>query len=72
MDIYILEENVEEVGKLLFKNKWVFQQDGASSNRALKTKKWLHDNYIQVMDLLAISPELNVIENIWGWVGRKI
>ncbi|XP_075150945.1 uncharacterized protein LOC142225054 [Haematobia irritans] len=49
--IRILEENlIPSVSKLAECWEYIFQQDGASSHTAKKTKKWLEENGIEVLD----------------------
>lgn len=50
----------------------MFQQDGAASHRALKTKTWLKDSKVAVLEWPALSPDFNIIENIRGWIVRDI
>ena len=46
---------------------WVYyQQDGASSHRAIFTREWLMESGITDIEWPAHSPDLNPIENLWG------
>ena len=51
---------------------FVFQQDGASIHTARSTKKVLSDRKIPVLPFPPYSPDLNIIENLWGIVSHKI
>ncbi|KAL6479984.1 hypothetical protein MHYP_G00110170 [Metynnis hypsauchen] len=50
---------------------WVFQQDNAAVHNARLTKDFFQENNITLLDHSACSPDLNPIENIWGWMARE-
>ncbi len=48
------------------------QQDLAPTHTAKRTKSWLNDHGVGVLDWPANSPDLNRIENLWSIVKRKM
>lgn len=50
----------------------IFQQDNAPVHSARSTKDWLGRRRITVIDWPARSPDLNPIENCWGWLTRQV
>uniref|UniRef100_A0A3Q0RK78 Tc1-like transposase DDE domain-containing protein n=1 Tax=Amphilophus citrinellus TaxID=61819 RepID=A0A3Q0RK78_AMPCI len=55
-------------GPHLCGNDWVFQQDNAAVHNARLAKDFFQENNITLLDHPAWSPDLNPIENIWGWI----
>ena len=51
---------------------FLFQQDLAPAHSAKTTSKWFDDHDITELDWPANSPDLNLTENLWGIVKRKI
>ncbi len=66
----ILEHFMLPSADQLFKDAdFIFQQDLAPAHTAKSTKSWLT---VKLLDWPANSPDLNLIENQWGIVKRKI
>lgn len=51
---------------------YIFQQDNAPCHRAKNTKLWLESNRIYNMSWPALSPDLNLVENIWSDMSKVI
>ncbi len=69
----ILEHFMLSSADQIFKDAdFIFQQDLAPAHTAERTKTWLNDHGVGVLDWPANSPDLNPIENLWGIVKRKM
>lgn len=56
----------------LFGENWTFQQDNSSVHSSSYTKQWMESNDIDLLDWPAKSPDLNIIENVWGQLARDV
>ena len=50
----------------------ILMQDNAPPHRSCSTKRWLSRNEVEVISWPPYSPDLNPIENLWGWLTRKV
>ncbi len=51
---------------------WIFQHVNASIHKAKSTIEWLKSKKYRIFPWPARSPDMNIIENLWGIMVRKI
>jgi hypothetical protein len=51
---------------------WVFQHDNAAVHTARLVSSWLEEENINVLEWPSVSPDLNILSNVWGWFFRQL
>jgi transposase len=72
-DVYrgILERFLQECSDRLPPN-WLFQDDNAPPHRAQIVDQFKRDRGIRSLPWPACSPDLNPIEHVWDYIGRRV
>lgn len=68
----ILKNAKLKIRDVMGADNWILQQDNAAIHTAKLIKTWLKEEKITYLDWPALSPDLNIIENVWGWLSRKV
>lgn len=74
-DVYIdlLSENLEvSLLKTGLESNYIFQQDNDPKHTAKKTTAFFKSNRIRTLEWPPQSPDLNPIENLWGYLDNKV
>lgn len=51
---------------------WTFQQDNAPIHTARVVKQWIRSQNVNTLEWPPYSPDLNIIENVWRLLSRKV
>lgn len=70
--LWDLGEQFAGFGRRKGPQSWFFQQDNAPAHMAHSTRDFLTERGIALMEWPSNSPDLNIIENLWGYVVHKM
>ena len=73
--IAILRDHLPQSVENIFGDRrmfYIFQQDNAPVHSSRATQAWLEQNDVTTMNWPPYSPDLNIIENVWGWIITKL
>lgn len=70
--IDILKNSLIPMMKLNAKSNFYFQQDNCRVHTSRETLAFLKSSNVKVLEWAPYSPDLNIIENIWAELSRKV
>jgi len=68
----ILKTAFSHFQNVFHNQQWHFQHDNAPFHTARSVKTWIQDQKVNLLDWPPYSPDLNIIDNVWGWLVRKV
>ena len=70
--VELFENSLIDFEAELYGDNWTFQQDNAPIHVARHTKGFFESHNIPLLDWPALSPDLNLIDDLWGMLSTKI
>ena len=70
--IDILRDTCLPFARAVFRDNFVLVQDNAPAHRAHRTRYFLAQEQVEVMDWPPCSPDMNPIEHLWDQMGKKL
>lgn len=68
----VLEKGLLDEEKTKLGDVWKFTRDNTSVHLAEYTLNWFLANEMHTLDWFAMSPDLNIIENVWRMLAREV
>lgn len=68
----MLENKFPKIREIFGPLPWIFQQDNAPVHTAGVVRNWISMQNVETLSWPPYSPDLNIIENVWGWLTRKV
>jgi len=66
----VLQKAFPEFSEIYGHIQWTYQYDNAPIHTARIIKQWITDQNVKLLEWPPYSPDINIIENIWGLLSR--
>ena len=68
----IIRNNLLPFARQTYRDNFILIQDNATTHKARRTMELLAQEQVEVMDWPPMSPDMNVIEHVWDYLGLQI
>nr|XP_043069532.1 uncharacterized protein LOC108120241 isoform X2 [Drosophila bipectinata] len=68
----VLQNAFPQISEIYGRLPWTYQHDNAPIHTARVVKQWIQDQNVKLLDWPPYSPDINIMENMWGLLSRRV